>query len=61
MGREFPACDGIITNQRGVALGIYVADCCAVYIVIQKRLRLVLCIPDAKAPSLASSQTRSDK
>jgi len=32
-GREFPACDGIITNQRGVALGIYVADCCAVYIV----------------------------
>jgi purine-nucleoside/S-methyl-5'-thioadenosine phosphorylase / adenosine deaminase len=32
-GREFPACDGIITNQRGVVLGIYVADCCAVYIV----------------------------
>ncbi len=31
--REFPACDGIITNQRGVALGIYVADCCAIYIV----------------------------
>jgi hypothetical protein len=35
-GREFPACDGIITNQRGVALGIYVADCCAVYIVDPK-------------------------
>jgi len=32
-GRESPACDGIITNQRGVALCIYVADCCAVYIV----------------------------
>jgi hypothetical protein len=32
-GREFPGCDGIITRQRGVALGIYVADCCAVYIV----------------------------
>jgi len=31
--REFSDCDGIITNQRGVALGIYVADCCAVYIV----------------------------
>src|SRR4051794_31244569 len=30
---EFPTCDGIITNQPGVALGIYVADCCAVYIV----------------------------
>ncbi len=36
VGREFPACDGIITNKRGVALGIYVADCCAVYIVDPK-------------------------
>jgi copper oxidase (laccase) domain-containing protein len=36
VGREFPACDGIITNQRGSALGIYVADCCAVYIVDPK-------------------------
>jgi polyphenol oxidase len=32
-GTEFAGCDGIITNQRGVALGIHVADCCAVYIV----------------------------
>ena len=31
--RQFPGCDGIISNQRSVALGIYVADCCAVYIV----------------------------
>ena len=36
VGREFPACDGIITNQRGTALGIYVADCCAVYLVDPK-------------------------
>jgi purine-nucleoside/S-methyl-5'-thioadenosine phosphorylase / adenosine deaminase len=35
-GHEFPACDGIITNQRRVALGIYVADCCAIYIVDPK-------------------------
>ncbi len=35
-GREFPGCDGIITNQRSIALGIYVADCCAVYIVDPK-------------------------
>jgi copper oxidase (laccase) domain-containing protein len=34
--REFSGCDGIITNQGGVALGIYVADCCAVYIVDPK-------------------------
>jgi len=33
VGREFPGCDGLITNQRGIALGVYVADCCAVYIV----------------------------
>jgi copper oxidase (laccase) domain-containing protein len=34
--KEFPGCDGIITNQRGVALGIRVADCCAVYLVDPK-------------------------
>jgi copper oxidase (laccase) domain-containing protein len=31
--KEFSGCDGIVTNQHGVALGIYVADCCAVYMV----------------------------
>ena len=36
VGRESPGCDGLITNQRSVALGIYVADCCAVYIVDPK-------------------------
>jgi copper oxidase (laccase) domain-containing protein len=30
--KEFAGCDGFITNQRAVALGIHVADCCAVYI-----------------------------
>jgi polyphenol oxidase len=35
-GREFSGCDGLITNQRNIALGIYVADCCAVYIVDPK-------------------------
>jgi copper oxidase (laccase) domain-containing protein len=29
----FAGCDGLITNQRGVSLGIYVADCCAVYLI----------------------------
>jgi copper oxidase (laccase) domain-containing protein len=29
----FESCDGIITNRRQVCLGIYVADCCAVYLV----------------------------
>ena len=29
----FSGCDGLITNQPGAYLGIYVADCCAVFIV----------------------------
>jgi len=29
----FENCDGLITNQHGVCLGIYVADCCAVFLV----------------------------
>jgi copper oxidase (laccase) domain-containing protein len=39
----FDSCDGLITNQSGVGLGIYVADCCAVYIVdpIRNALGLV--------------------
>ena len=32
-GKCFESCDGLITNQPGVCLGIYVADCCAVYLV----------------------------
>ena len=34
---QFASCDGFITNQRKVALGIHVADCCAVYIVDPKK------------------------
>ena len=33
---HFAACDGLIINQPRIALGIYVADCCAVYIVDPK-------------------------
>ena len=31
--KRFEGCDGLVTNQRGVTLGIYVADCGAVYLV----------------------------
>jgi copper oxidase (laccase) domain-containing protein len=34
--QHFAGCDGLITNQRKVALGVHVADCCAVYIVDPK-------------------------
>jgi purine-nucleoside/S-methyl-5'-thioadenosine phosphorylase / adenosine deaminase len=31
--RCFDGADGLITNQIGVSLGIYVADCCAIFLV----------------------------
>jgi copper oxidase (laccase) domain-containing protein len=31
-GKCFEGCDGLITSERGLCLGIYVADCCAVYL-----------------------------
>jgi len=34
--KEFAGCDGLITNQKRLALGIHVADCCAIYIVDPK-------------------------
>ncbi len=34
--KEFAGCDGIITNQKKIALGIHVADCGAVYVVDPK-------------------------
>ncbi len=41
--RCFDSCDGLVTNQRDVCLGIYVADCCAVFLVdpIRKVIGLV--------------------
>ena len=50
--REFPGCDSIITNQRGIALGIYVADCCAVYIVDPKTLAIGLAHSGRKGTEL---------
>jgi polyphenol oxidase len=34
--KHFVGCDGFITNQPRLAVGVYVADCCAVYIVDPK-------------------------
>ena len=34
--KEFAGCDGLITSQSRVALGIHVADCCAIYVVDPK-------------------------
>lgn len=37
-----PGVDGLVTTQRGVALGVYVADCCAVYLVETERRAVAL-------------------
>lgn len=39
----FDSCDGLITNKPGVCLGIYVADCCAAFLVdpIRRAIGLV--------------------
>jgi copper oxidase (laccase) domain-containing protein len=34
--KHFAECDGFITNQRRIALGVHVADCCAIYLVDPK-------------------------
>jgi polyphenol oxidase len=51
--KHFAGCDGIITNQRGVALGIHVADCCAVYIVDPKTPAIGLVHSGKKGTELA--------
>jgi len=41
--RCFEGADGLVTNQPGISLGIYVADCCAVFLVdpVERTLGLV--------------------
>jgi copper oxidase (laccase) domain-containing protein len=51
--RHFTGCDGLITNQRRVALGIHVADCCAVYIVDSKTPAIGLVHSGKKGTQLA--------
>ncbi|HEY0370173.1 MAG TPA: polyphenol oxidase family protein [Chthoniobacterales bacterium] len=51
--RCFDNCDGLITNQRGICLGIYVADCCAVYIVDPVRSAIALLHSGKKGTALA--------
>ena len=50
---EFPGCDGLITTQRKIALGIHVADCCAVYIVDPKTPAIGLVHSGKKGTELA--------
>ena len=51
--KQFAGCDGIITNQPRLALGIHVADCCAVYIVDPKTPAIGLVHSGRKGTDLA--------
>jgi copper oxidase (laccase) domain-containing protein len=50
---EFAGCDGLITNQNRIALGIHVADCCPVYIVDAKTPAIGLVHSGKKGTELA--------
>ena len=52
-GKEFAGCDGLITNQRKIALGIHVADCGAVYMVDPKTPAIGLVHSGKKGTELA--------
>jgi polyphenol oxidase len=52
----FENCDGLITNQRNVCLGIYVADCCAVYFVDRHRRAIGLVHSGKKGSALGIAQ-----
>jgi purine-nucleoside/S-methyl-5'-thioadenosine phosphorylase / adenosine deaminase len=51
--KHFAGCDGFITNQPRVAVGVYVADCCAVYIVDPKTPAVGLVHSGRKGTELA--------
>jgi copper oxidase (laccase) domain-containing protein len=51
--RCFDGADGLITNQAGVSLGIYVADCCAIFLVDPVRHCLGLVHSGRKGTELA--------
>jgi purine-nucleoside/S-methyl-5'-thioadenosine phosphorylase / adenosine deaminase len=50
---HFAGYDGFITNQRQIAIGVHVADCCAVYIVDSKTPAIGLVHSGKKGTELA--------
>ena len=58
--RCFDGADGLVTNQVGVSLGIYVADCCAIFLVDPVRRCLGLVHSGRKGTELAIV-ARSDR
>jgi copper oxidase (laccase) domain-containing protein len=59
--KHFAGCDGFITNQHRIALGVHVADCCAVYIVDPKTLAIGLVHSGRKGTELAIAAAAIDQ
>lgn len=59
--QHFEGCDGLITNQRGVALGIHVADCCAVYVIDPQTPAIALVHSGRKGTELAIAAEAIDQ
>lgn len=59
--RCFDGADGLVTNQSGLALGIYVADCCAVFIVDPVRGAIGLVHSGKKGTELGIAPNAIDK
>jgi copper oxidase (laccase) domain-containing protein len=57
---EFAGCDGLITNQKRIALGIHVADCGAVFIVDPKTPAIGLVHSGKKGTALGISTKAID-
>jgi len=58
--REEPETDGLVTNVPGLCLGVYVADCCAVYLVDPVRRAIGLLHSGRKGTDLAIAQRAVD-
>jgi polyphenol oxidase len=59
--KHFTGYDGFITNQRGLALGVHVADCCAVYIIDPKTLAIGLVHSGCKGTELGIAASAIDQ
>jgi polyphenol oxidase len=51
--KEFAGCDGLITNQKKIALGIHVADCCAIFVIDPRTPAIGLVHSGKKGTALA--------
>lgn len=60
-GQPAPGADGMVTDRRDIALGIYVADCCALYLVDPVRRAIGLVHSGRKGTELGIAAVAIEK